>query len=119
MSLRCENCGAPYRESISPYQKFVKCQHCGCVLRVNPSEVKSGEKRLIVRETVIETSRTFDINQFAAFLVKRGVKSFDPVSGVLKVGSQQVCVSDEGAVIGPDPLKTRAEKWIQIFMSES
>jgi hypothetical protein len=119
MSMKCENCGAPYTEPISQYQKFVKCQYCGCVLRVNPNEAKSGEKRLIVREIVVETPRTFDINLFAAFLTKRGITSFDTVSGVLKVGSQQVCVSSEGAVIGPEPLKARAEKWVQIFMSES
>jgi hypothetical protein len=119
MSLRCENCGAPYRDSISQYQKFVKCQHCGCILRANPSEARSGEKKLIIREVVMESSRTFDINQFAAFLVRRGVKDFDPVSGILKLGSQQAGVTDDGMVTGPEPLKTRAEKWVQIFMSES
>lgn len=117
MSLQCENCGAFYKGSISPYQKFVKCQHCGSIIKT-PSDAPGGEvKRVIIAETVVEPCKVFKIDEFAAFLVKRGIKTFDPVSGILKLGLQQVCVSEEGAVEGPEPLKHRVERWIQDFMS--
>jgi len=118
MSLRCENCGAPYKGSISPYQKFVKCQHCGGTLKVNPDE-STREKRVLVREAIVEPRKAFKMDEFAAFLIRRGVKTFDPLSGVLKLGSHQVYVSEEGAVEGSEPLKSRVEKWIHIFMSDS
>lgn len=118
MNIKCEHCGAPYRGSISPYQKFVHCENCGSVIRVNLDESTTMKKRLLVRETFIEPSKAFKINEFTAFLSRRGVNSFDPVSGVLRLGSQQVCISTEGVVEGPEPLKSRVEKWIHIFMSE-
>lgn len=118
MSIKCEHCGAPYRGSISPYQKFVRCENCRGIIRVNPDESATTKKRLLVRETFIESSKTFKINEFTAFLSRRGVNSFDPVSGVLRLGAQQVHISTEGAVEGPEPLKSRADKWIHIFMSE-
>jgi len=116
MSLRCENCGAFYKGSISPYQKLVRCQNCGCIIKIYPDE-STLKKRVLVREVVVEPCKTFKIDEFAAFLIKRGIKTFDPVSGVLKLGSHEVYVTKEGVVEGPEPLKSRVEKWIRIFMS--
>lgn len=119
MSIQCESCKAFYKGPISPYQKFVKCPYCNSIIKVNPDESTPGEKRLLIREVVVEPRKTFKTDEFAAFLIRRGVKSFDHVSGVLKLGSKQVYVSEEGAVEGPEPLKIRVEKWIHIFMSET
>lgn len=118
MNIQCQNCGAFYRGPISSYQKFVKCPYCDSIINVAPEESPDRKKRLLVREIVVESSKTFKINEFADFLVRRGVKTFDPVSGILKVGSQQVYISEEGAIEGPGRLKSRVEKWIAEFMSE-
>jgi hypothetical protein len=117
MSIRCEHCGAPYKGPISPYQRFFKCNYCGCITNIGRGETKGDVKRITVTETVVGPSRTFKITEFAVFLSKRGIKTFDPVSGVLKLGSQEVCINEEGAVEGPEPLKVRVEKWINDFMS--
>lgn len=119
MNIQCQNCGAFYSGSISSYKKFVKCPYCDSVIDVNPGEQSSKKKRLLVREVIEESSKMFKINEFADFLVRRGAKTFDPVSGILKVGSQQVYISEEGAVEGPERLKSRVEKWIAEFMSET
>jgi phage FluMu protein Com len=116
MSIRCNNCGAFYRGSVSPYQKFVKCQHCGSVIQITKNEENKGRK-VLIRETVVEPEREFKMDEFAAFLAKRGIKTFDSVSGILQLGLQQVCVNGEGSVEGPEPLKLRVEKWVQDFMS--
>jgi hypothetical protein len=117
MSIKCENCGAPCKGAISPYQRFFKCDYCGCMNKITRDEPKEGVKRITVIETVVGASKAFKITEFAAFLSKRGIKVFDPVSGVLKLGSQEVCINEEGAVEGPEPLKLRVEKWINDFMS--
>jgi len=117
MSLRCQNCGAFFKGSVSPYQKFVKCQHCGSVISVLSDSPDGAVKRVVFTETIVEPRKVFSIEEFAAFLNKRGIKAFDPVSGILKLGSQEVCISAEGAVAGPEPLKLRAERWVQNFMS--
>jgi hypothetical protein len=117
MTLRCENCNAPYKGPISPYQKFFKCQYCGSITKIARDEPSGETRRIVVTETVVGPSKTFKICEFAAFLLKRGVKTFDPVSGILKLGSQEVCVSEEGAVDGPERLKLRVEKWVEEFMS--
>jgi len=119
MNIQCQNCGAFYKGHISSYQKFVKCPYCNSIIDVSPEETSVRKKRVLVREVVEESSKAFKINEFADFLVRLGVKTFDPVSGILRVGSQQVYISEEGAVEGPERLKSRVEKWIAGFMSET
>lgn len=114
MNVVCDICGAPYRGVVPPHQKTVKCQHCGCAIRVTNDSV--GEKTFVIKEVAVERCRDFNIEDFAKFLMKRGIKTFDPGSGILQLGSQQACVSEEGIVEGPEPLKLRAEKWIQMFL---
>jgi DNA-directed RNA polymerase subunit RPC12/RpoP len=118
-TLRCGECGAPYKGSISPYQKFVKCPYCGAVIKVEPVETEGTMKKIrLIEEVVIRENKTFDINDFASFLNRIGIKNFDPVSGILQMGSMEVRVTEEGSVEGTEPLKSRVEKWIQKYMSE-
>jgi DNA-directed RNA polymerase subunit RPC12/RpoP len=117
MSLRCQNCGAFYKGSISPYQKFVKCQHCGSMIKAVDDTAAGEVRAVLVTETAAKPSKVFTLDEFAAFLAKRGIKTFDPVSGILRLGSQQATVSQEGAVEGPEPLKLRVERWVQTYMS--
>jgi len=117
MSLRCQNCGAFYKGPISPYQKFVKCQHCASIIKVADDTTTGEVKTVIVTETATKPSGVFNLDEFAAFLAKKGIKTFDPVSGIIILGSQQATVSQEGAVEGPELLKLRVERWIQTYMS--
>lgn len=118
-TLRCGECGAPYKGSISPYQKFVKCPYCGAVIKIEHNESNGTIKKVrLIEEVIVQENKTFDINEFASFLNRIGVKNFDPVSGIVKMGSIEVRVTEEGAVEGAEPLKSRVEKWIQKYMSE-
>jgi len=107
LSLRCENCGAVYTGKISSYSKFVKCPYCDSVIVVS---TESDESSI--------TRKEFSIEQFKTFLSRRGVNTFDPVSGILQSGNQTVVVDGDGAISGPEPLKSRAEKWLHKFMTE-
>lgn len=107
MSLRCENCGAVYKGKISGYSNFVKCTYCDSVIVVSK---RSDESSI--------TRKEFNIEQFKTFLSRRGVNAFDPVSGILQSGNQEVVVDVDGAISGPEPLKSRAEKWLHKFMTE-
>ena len=106
-----------YKGIVSPYQKFFKCQYCGCITKIAADGSKSEIRKVVVTETIVGPLKVFDINDFSAFLAKRGIKSFDPMSGILKLGPQEVCVGQDGAVEGPESLKLRVEKWIGVFMS--
>ncbi|MEM5868067.1 MAG: hypothetical protein QXG39_09150 [Candidatus Aenigmatarchaeota archaeon] len=119
-TLKCGVCGAPYTGPISPYQKFVKCLYCGSVIELGQSALDGTLKKVRLIEEVIikENNKVFDLNEFALFLDRIGVKNFDPVSGILKIGPMEVRVTEEGAVEGAEPLKSRVEKWIQKYMSE-
>ncbi|MEM3629573.1 MAG: hypothetical protein QW667_05555 [Candidatus Bathyarchaeia archaeon] len=119
MVIECKRCGAPYKGSISPYQKFVKCSYCGAIIKIDHDESSGTTKKVrLIEEVIIQENKMFDINEFASFLNRIGVKNFDPVSGILQMGSMQVRVTEEGAVEGAEPLKSRVEKWIQRYMSE-
>lgn len=107
MSLVCENCGAVYKGKISRYSKFVRCPYCDSVIMVSPAS----------RKTDI-AQKEFNIEQFKTFLSQRGVNTFDPVSGILQFGNQEVVVDADGAISGPEPLKSRTEKWLHIFMTK-
>ena len=107
MSLVCKNCGAVYKGRISPYSKFVKCTYCDSVIVVPSAEGPAVIPR-----------KDFGIEQFKAFLAKRGISSFDPVSGILRFGNQEVIVHEDGTISGSKTLKSRVEKWLHKFMSQ-
>ncbi len=115
MNVICENCGATYKGPISPYSKFVKCPYCNSVIQIS-KEVGTVAKRVVYEEVV--STNDFNINKFASFLYERGIKSFDPISGILSLRNQEVTVNGDGSISGPEPLKSRVEKWVQIFMSK-
>ena len=109
MSLICENCKAVYKGKIFPYSKFVTCPYCGSVIVV-PSARAKGQEVIAHKE--------FSIEQFKAFLTNRGIKDFDPVSGILRFGNQEVIIDEDGTISGPKTLKSRVEKWLHKFMSQ-
>lgn len=107
MSLECKGCGAPYKGSISPYSRFVTCPYCGSVIVV-PTTI----------EHEITARQGFSIEEFKRFLASRGIATFDTVSGILRLGNQEVTVHEDGTISGPKPLKSRVEKWLHQFMSQ-
>lgn len=109
MSLICENCKAIYKGKISHYSKFVRCPYCDGVIVV-PSARAKGQDVIAHKE--------FSIQQFKTFLTNRGISDFDPVSGILRFGNQEVTIDQDGTIYGPKPLKSRVEKWLNKFMSQ-
>lgn len=105
MSLECKNCGAVYKGSISPFSRFVRCPYCNSVIVVPCAEGREATAR-----------KEFNIEEFKAFLVKRGINTFDTVSGILMFGNQEVTVNEDGTISGPKPLRSRVEKWVYKFM---
>jgi KaiC/GvpD/RAD55 family RecA-like ATPase len=99
------------RQTEKGSERFLK------IKRMSNQKYMKNETVLVVTVTLVGSAKVFNICDFAAFLYKRGIKAFDPVSGILKLGSQEICITDEGVVDGPEPLKLRAEKWIEEFMS--
>lgn len=107
MSLKCQNCGATYKGKISPFSKSITCPYCYSAIVVSSAgPVEAGARK------------EFDIEQFKAFLGKRGISTFDTISGILKLGNQEVVIDGDGAVSGPEPLRSRAEKWLYKFMTQ-
>jgi repressor of nif and glnA expression len=115
LSLVCKNCKAIYKGKISPYSRFVKCTYCDSVIVVPSTEHKTDTARLANEKNI--TCKEFSTEQFEAFLVKKGIKTFDKVSGILKFGNQEVVVDQDGTISGPEPLRSRVEKWLHKFMS--
>lgn len=107
MSLECKNCGAAYKGSISPFSRYVRCPYCNCVIVVTSPQ---GSEVTVHKE--------FSIEHFKAFLVKRGINTFDIVSGILRFGNQEVTVHKDGTISGKKPLRSRVEKWLHKFMLE-
>lgn len=105
MSLKCKNCRAVYNGNISPFSKFVKCPYCSCIIVV-PSTGKCE----------VTECKEFNLELFKVFLNKRGITTFDTVSGILRLGNEEVTVNKDGTVFGSKRLSSRVERWLQKFM---
>jgi len=117
LSIRCEHCGAPYRGSISPYSKFVTCENCGCAIRVSAETQAHTIRKVVYEEERALPQKIFDVSEFERFLGRKGIKTFDSTSGILKLGSHEVLIKPDGSVEGSGRLKSRVEKWIHEFMT--
>ncbi len=104
MSLECKNCRAVYNGNISAFSKFVKCEYCGGVITI-ANTGKSEEMDFI----------EFNIELFSKFLRKRGITTFDAVSGILRIGAEEVTISEDGSMSGSKRLRRRVEGWLQKF----
>ncbi|MGD0449784.1 MAG: ATPase domain-containing protein [Candidatus Bathyarchaeia archaeon] len=99
------------RQTEKGLERFLK------IKRMSNQKYIKNETLLVVTVTLGAPSKVFNIRDFAAFLAKRGIKAFDPISGVMRLGSQEIYITEDGAVEGPEFLKLRTEKWIAEFMS--
>jgi len=124
MDLRCDVCGAPYKGQISRWTKFVKCEYCGATISV-PQDAFSKVPEVVIKfeegkEVYVSRSRIkeFTLSGFGDFIRKKGVKTYDPISGVMLIGSQEISISEDGVVSGPKNLRKIVEKWINEYMSQ-
>jgi len=105
LSLECKNCKAIYNGNISAFSRFVKCNYCGCVITI--ANINISEK---------SDYKAFNIEAFSKFLRKRGINTFDPISGILKIGAEEVNISQDGSISGSKRLRLRVEGWLEKFM---
>jgi DNA-directed RNA polymerase subunit RPC12/RpoP len=116
--IRCPHCGAPYRKKVPEWVTSLQCPYCGTAILIPKKETDSKISKIIyVEETSSKPQKSFSLADFSEFMRKKGYV-VDPVSGALKMGTAILYISEEGIVEGPEPYKTRAEKWISEYMRQ-
>ncbi|MDG6914256.1 MAG: hypothetical protein JRN34_00890 [Nitrososphaerota archaeon] len=116
-SIKCPNCGAPYKGAVLSWVDFVKCTYCGSNIKVprNAPTVIVATQGVAQLEPV---KKAFSRDGFSKYLLmKKGVKSFDSISGTLILNNRSVIVDDAGTVSGENPLRGMVERWIAEFMT--
>lgn len=128
--IKCNSCGAIYKGEISKWTKFVKCEYCGAVIFVSQSsgavtplsrnDIHTAEINIKKVDFYMQQhrAREFSLSEFEKFLRKKGIKTFDPISGVLMIGSQEILINENGVISGPEKFKKMVEKWIEEYMSQ-
>ena len=115
-ALKCPNCGAPYTKKVPHWVTSVRCDHCGCQILIGKSDDRSQLVKVIgTAEEIQAKNKTFCLTKFAEFMRSKGFV-LDPVSGLLKLGHATVSISEDGVVDGPEPFRTRAERWVSEYM---
>lgn len=114
--LRCPNCGAYYKGRVADWVSYVKCTYCNTSIPVPKKETPSQPQQIIaITASAIRPPKTFDLSKFSDFMRRKGY-ALDPVSGVVKVGPATVYISVDGIVEGPEPYRTRMERWVSEYM---
>jgi hypothetical protein len=115
-ALRCPSCGAPYKGRVPDWVSYVKCSYCDCVIPVPKKEPPSQPQQIIaISAYATRPPKTFDLSEFSVFMKRKGY-DVDPVSGGVKMGSATIYISVDGIVEGPEPSRTRMEKWVSEYM---
>lgn len=118
--LRCPKCGAHYTKKVPEWVTCVQCDYCNTAILVQRKSLDTQVHETvvikeIVREAVVEPSKVFVLAEFSKFMKQKGY-ILDPISGLLKMGQIIISISEEGLVEGPEPYRTRAEKWLAEYM---
>jgi len=114
--LKCPRCSAPYKKKIPEWVTCIQCENCGTAILIPRRETGSQVTKLVyVEEVVAKPPKMFSLVEFSEFMRRKGY-ALDPISGLLKMGSIVISVSEEGVVEGPEPYRTRTEKWIAEYM---
>lgn len=112
----CPNCKAPYKGKVPEWVTSVQCPYCQTAILIPRKENSPKISKVIYIEDVTsKPQKTFCLSDFSDFMRKKGY-ALDPVSGLLKMGPVVLCVDENGAVEGPEPYRTKAEKWIAEYM---
>jgi DNA-directed RNA polymerase subunit RPC12/RpoP len=116
--IKCPHCGAPYKKRVPEWVTSLQCPYCGAAILIPKKEENVRVSKIIyVEEVTSKPQKTFSLTEFSEFMRKKGYV-LDPISGALKMGTAIVYISEEGTVEGPEPYKTRAEKWISEYMKQ-
>lgn len=114
--LRCPNCGAHYTGNVPEWLSYVKCPYCGASIPIPKKETQQQSQQVIVvTPSEAKPKKTFVLSDFSEFISKKGYV-MDPVSGVAKMGSATLYIDENGTVEGPEPYRTKMEKWISEYM---
>lgn len=116
--LRCPNCGAYYKKEVPKWVSYVKCEYCGATIPVpSPNDRSPIDTVVVYVSPQPKKKKEFDLREFCIFLSKKGFNA-DPGSGAIEIAGTIVYVDEEGNVDGPEPYKTKIEKWIYMYMNE-
>jgi DNA-directed RNA polymerase subunit RPC12/RpoP len=120
--LKCPKCGAHYKKTVPEWVTCVQCEYCRTAILVQRKNSDSrGSERVVVKEIVRETvekpPKVFCLTEFSEFMRQKGY-ALDPVSGLLKLGQIMISISEGGVVEGPEPYRTRAERWLTEYMKK-
>jgi len=112
--VRCPQCGAFYKGNIPDWVTSVQCSYCKTAILIDRRDKTTPQVTKVVYVEEVP-QKSFSLAGFSEFMRKKGY-SVDPVSGLLRMGPAVVCVSEGGNVEGPEPYRTRTEKWIADYM---
>ena len=115
--LKCPSCGAPYTAPVPFWLDYVVCSYCNGAVPTNRSEraESTGGRPEQLRSAGL---RRFEPESFQRFLqTRKGVRTFDPVSGVLVLGVSRIEIDGSGLVTGSEPARTRVERWVGEYLS--
>jgi DNA-directed RNA polymerase subunit RPC12/RpoP len=113
--LKCPKCGAYYNKKIPDWVTCVQCPYCNTAILIPKKATTQQISKVVYIEEISKPQKTFRLADFSEFMRKKGY-FLDPISGLLKMGSVVVCISEDGSVEAPEPYKTKAEKWIAEYM---
>lgn len=106
-SLKCPNCGASPKTPIHKWTKYVICDYCHTTIQLYNDKKEE-----------ISKFKEFDSFKFKRFLELKGIKNYDPISGIIVFNQKKVTVDGDGNVSGDIKLKSKIEKWVSDFMEK-
>jgi DNA-directed RNA polymerase subunit RPC12/RpoP len=112
----CPHCKAPYKGKIPEWVTTVQCPYCQTAILIPRKQNDLKISKVIYVEATPKSQKAFCLSGFSDFMRKKGY-ALDPVSGLLKMGPVILYVEEKGSVEGPEPYRTKAEKWIAEYMS--
>ena len=114
--LRCPRCGANYSGNVTEWLSYVKCSYCGASIPIPKKEMQVPQQVIVVAPPEDKRKpKKFVLCDFAEFISKKGY-SMDPISGVVVMGPATLYINENGTVEGPEPFRTKMEKWIYEYM---
>ena len=114
--LKCPRCGAYYTGHVPDWLSYVKCTYCQTSIPIPKGGMQQQPQQVIVvAPTESKLKKTFRLQDFSDFISKKGYV-VDAVSGVVKMGPATLYINEDGSVEGPEPFRTKMERWIAEYM---
>jgi DNA-directed RNA polymerase subunit RPC12/RpoP len=113
--LKCPRCGAHYTKNVPEWLSYVKCPYCKASIPIPKQKITQPQQVVVIAPPEAKPKKTFRLQNFCEFISKKGYTA-DHVSGIVKMGSATLYINEDGSVEGPEPFRTRMEKWIFEYM---